>query len=144
MDTPIVRETSPKVTPDSRELRALALYEAHGHRIEQIGSELFRVPSQDGERSYDVLYGEREECPCPDHMYRGVTCVHILVLGIYHAKHRIRPELLAGDPFAYAATLAAALAAEECEECGVPVAGSEEGVSENGVVLCHGCAIPTY
>lgn len=77
--------------------------------------------------------------------------MHIYALGIAIAKGRFaHPELRAGDPFAYAgrnraATIAAALAAGECEECGVSVAGPDEGVvALNGDVLCHGCALPTY
>ena len=132
----------------TRELRALELYRTRGHEITQIAAGVFRVPSQDGERSYDVLYGEREECPCPDHQYRHVSCVHLLLVGIAHAKRRfttVRTISAAGDPFVHAATLAAALAAEECAECGVSVAGADEGVvALNGEVLCHGCTLPTY
>jgi hypothetical protein len=73
---------------DTRELRALELYRTRGQDIHQIGPDVYRVPSQDGSRAYDVLYGDLEECPCPDHQYRGANCVHILVVGIYHAKHR--------------------------------------------------------
>ncbi len=90
--------------PDTRELRALKLFEERGHQIVRLAPDVFRVPSQDGERSYDVLYGEREECPCPDHQYRHVACVHLYAVGISIAKGRfVHPEVLAGDPFAYAA-----------------------------------------
>ncbi len=78
----------PRTVPNSRELRALELYRTRGRDIQQIAPGVYRVPSQDGSRSYDVLYGDLEECPCPDHQHRGVNCVHILVVGIYHAKHR--------------------------------------------------------
>ena len=80
----------PRTVPNSntRELRALELYRTRGRDIHQIAPDVYRVPSQDGSRSYDVLYGDLEECPCPDHQYRGVNCVHILAVGIYHAKHR--------------------------------------------------------
>ncbi len=91
-------------TPNTREARALELYRTRGHEIVRLAPDVFRVPSQDGERSYDVLYGEREECPCPDHQYRHVACVHLYVVGISIAKGRfVHPEVLAGDPFAYAA-----------------------------------------
>ncbi len=89
-------------TPDTRESRALELYRTRGAEIEQIAPDIYLVPSQDGERVYRVQYGEHEYCSCPDHSYRAVNCVHILAVGIYHAKRRIRPELVAGDPFAYA------------------------------------------
>ncbi len=90
--------------PSTRELRALELYRTRGHEIVRLAPDVFRVPSQDGGRSYDVLYGEREECPCPDHQYRHVACVHLYAVGISIAKGRfVHPEVLAGDPFAYAA-----------------------------------------
>lgn len=58
------------------------------------------MPSQDGQRSYDVEYGERECCACPDYLYRGGTCIHLYALGIAVAKGAIaHPELAAGDPF---------------------------------------------
>ena len=66
---------------DTRELRALELYRTRGRDIQQIAPDVYRVPSQDGSRSYDVLYGELEECPCTDHQRRGVNCVHILAVG---------------------------------------------------------------
>jgi hypothetical protein len=72
----------------TRETRALELYRHHGRDIVRLASNVYRVPSQDGTRSYDVLYGEHEECPCPDHQYRGVACVHLLMVGISAAKRR--------------------------------------------------------
>jgi hypothetical protein len=81
----------PRTVPNTRELRALELYGKRSRDIQQIAPDVYRVPSQDGSRSYDVLYGELEECPCPDHQHRGVNCVHILAVGIYHAKRRQRP-----------------------------------------------------
>jgi len=91
----------PAPRPNTRELRALELYRERGRDIQRIAEDIYRVPSQDGTRSYDVHYGQREECPCPDHLYRGVNCVHILAVGVYHAKHRRRVSI-AGDPFAAA------------------------------------------
>ena len=95
-----IAQSAPEPTT-TRTARALRLYEERGREIERIGEDLYLVPSQDGERAYPVLYGESESCLCPDHQYRGVSCVHLLATGIYCAKHRIRPEVLAGDPFAY-------------------------------------------
>jgi hypothetical protein len=77
----------PRTVPNTRELRALELYGKRSRDIQQIAPDVYRVPSQDGSRSYDVVYGDLEECPCPDHQHRGVNCVHILAVGIYHAKH---------------------------------------------------------
>jgi hypothetical protein len=91
-------------TTDSREERALQLYRTHGGGIRHLSGAIYRVPSQDGERSYDVEYGKRERCSCPDYLYRGGTCVHLYVLAIATAKGSIQhPELVAGDPFAHAA-----------------------------------------
>ena len=86
----------------TRTARALRLYEERADEIVQIAPGIYCVPSQDGERSYRVHYGATESCECPDHTYRGVSCVHIYAVGIAAAKGTIRhPEVLAGDPFAY-------------------------------------------
>jgi hypothetical protein len=88
VDNNILRNAPEKSSANTRELRALELYRTHGRDIERLAAHLYRVPSQDGERSYDVLYGEREECQCNDHQYRGVACVHIIAVGIHKAKSR--------------------------------------------------------
>ena len=80
---------------ETREERALALFEAYGDQIEQFGPELYWCPSQDGEREYQVRYGGQEEsCTCPDFEYRGSitgrACVHLLAIGIKAAKSRAR------------------------------------------------------
>jgi hypothetical protein len=90
--------------PSTRELRALALWRARGTEIRHLSGPYYRVPSQDGQRFYDVEYGERERCACPDYLYRGGSCVHLYALGIATAKGCIvHPELAAGDPFVAAA-----------------------------------------
>ena len=87
MDTSILAGSAHE--PTTREERALHLFKERGREIVRLAGDVYRVPSQDGERSYDVLYGaEREECPCPDHLYRGVACVHLLTVGISVAKRR--------------------------------------------------------
>jgi hypothetical protein len=91
MATTSIRTTAPEessVKRSSRAERALELYRTHGHNITRLGTNVYRVPSSDGLRSYDVLYGEREECPCPDHQYRGVACVHLMAVGVSRAKRR--------------------------------------------------------
>jgi predicted nucleic acid-binding Zn finger protein len=98
----------PRTVPNSntRELRALELYRERGEEIRHLSGSYYRVPSQDGQRSYDVEYGERERCACPDYLYRGGerSCVHLYCLGIAIAKGSIvHPELAAGDPFIAAA-----------------------------------------
>src|SRR5215203_3561813 len=84
----------------TREERALALYRERGKEIRHLSGAIYRVPSQNGQRSYDVEYGERECCACPDYLNRGGKCVHLYALGIAVAKGAIaHPELAAGDPF---------------------------------------------
>ncbi len=89
-----IRETSPEVPAQSleqaRALRGLRLYEERGHEIEAIAPDVYRVPSQDGRRSYRVVYGELEACECPDHQCRGVACVHLYAVGVSRAKRRRR------------------------------------------------------
>ena len=54
-----------------------------------IDRDTFEVPSQDGTRVYEVVYGgEVETCTCPDFAYRNVVCIHLLALGICRAKRR--------------------------------------------------------
>ena len=72
---------------DTRELRALELYRTRGHEIRHVGQDLYLVPSCTGRGFYSVDYGD-ETCDCPDFEHRGENCKHILVVGIYHAKHR--------------------------------------------------------
>ncbi len=75
--------------PDTREIRALALYREHVRDIVVIGRDTYEVPSQDGTRVYDVVYGgEVETCTCADHAYRSVSCVHLLAVGVCRAKRR--------------------------------------------------------
>jgi hypothetical protein len=72
----------------TRETRALELYRTRRHDIERIAPEVYLVPSCTGEGAYRVHYGEHESCTCPDHQYRGVACVHLLMVGISVAKRR--------------------------------------------------------
>ncbi len=85
-----VKTTIPEAPrPDTRESRALALYRARRRDIVLVGRDTYEVPSQDGERVYEVRYGgDEESCTCPDHQYRGENCVHILAVAIYRAKRR--------------------------------------------------------
>ncbi len=101
MDT---RSLAHPAHPATREHRALELYRTRGHEIEQIGEDLYRVPSCTGTGFYTVRYGEVEACDCKDFEF-GHTCKHLLCVGIAHAKRRfttIRTIAVAGDPFAAA------------------------------------------
>jgi hypothetical protein len=78
--------TDPKRS--SRAERALELYRDHGRDIVRLSENVYRVPSQDGQRSYDVLYGDREECPCRDFEFHGEACKHLMAVGILRASWR--------------------------------------------------------
>jgi hypothetical protein len=76
-------------TPDTRESRALALYRERRQDIVLIGRDTYEVPSQDGARVYEVVYGgEVESCACPDFVYRNLACVHLLAVGACRARRR--------------------------------------------------------
>jgi len=108
----------PAHEPTTRVERALRLLEERGHEIRQISASVYRVPSCSGSEPYDVLYGEREECPCPDFQFGGGRpCKHLIAVGVMHAarrsgvKVRTLPAVVAGDPFAHAAKR------EGCSRC---------------------------
>jgi hypothetical protein len=85
----ILRNTPKESSANARAERALELYRDHGRKITRLAPNVYRVPSQDGTRSYDVLYGEREECPCPDFEFgHGRACKHIIAVGISVARRR--------------------------------------------------------
>ncbi len=86
MDTTSV-PTTPR--PNTRESRALTLYRERRQDIVLIGRDTFEVPSQDGTRVYEVVYGgEVETCTCPDFVYRNVSCIHLLAVGACRARRR--------------------------------------------------------
>ncbi len=100
MDDVRIAQPAHQTAPETRELRALALYRERGDEIRHMYGATYRVPSQDGERAYEVEYGRREYCSCPDHLYRNATCIHLYALAVAIAKGRfVHPELAAGDPF---------------------------------------------
>jgi hypothetical protein len=85
----VTRSVPKAPCPDSRESRALALYRERGAEIVVIGRDRYEVPSQDGTRVYEVVYGgEAETCTCADFVYRNVSCLHLLAVGVCRAKRR--------------------------------------------------------
>jgi hypothetical protein len=89
VDTQILRNTLEESSGNSRELRALALYEEYAEAIRIVGPDTFEVPSCSGRGHYTVRYGGLEEsCSCPDFCYRGEACKHLLCVGIAHAARR--------------------------------------------------------
>ncbi len=86
MDTTTIRE-APR--GDTREVRALRLYRERRQDIVVIDRDTYEVPSQDGTRVYEVVYGgEVETCACPDFVYRNLSCVHLLAVGACRARRR--------------------------------------------------------
>ncbi len=76
-------------TLDTRESRAIALYRDHGRQIVLVDRNTYECPSQDGTRTYEVVYGgDTESCTCPDNTYRSVACVHLLAVAVKRAKRR--------------------------------------------------------
>jgi hypothetical protein len=136
---PESRTDSPTTT---RAERALKLFEERGQDIRCISAGVYRVPSCSG--SYDVLYGKREECPCPDYLYGGGrACKHLLAVGIMHAARRsgvaVRtlPAVVAGDPFAHAGKR------RECTACFggyVILTMEEDGQEHEEAVSCRRCS----
>lgn len=62
---------------DHRMVRGKIIAETD-NQIERINSRTYRVVSQSGNGTYDVLSGKRGwKCSCPDHTHRGVKCKHI-------------------------------------------------------------------
>jgi len=90
MDTTSV-PTAPR--PDTRELRALALYRERGAEIVRTGPHTYLVPSCSGGEPYAVDYAE-ETCECPDFTIPrpgrepGEPCKHVYAVGIHRAKRR--------------------------------------------------------
>ncbi len=81
-------------TTDTRQSRALALYRERRQDIVVIGRDRYEVPSQDGTRVYEVVYGgEVETCTCPDFVYRNLSCVHLLAVGACRARRRGQSRL---------------------------------------------------
>ena len=73
--------------PDTRALRALALYRTRGAEIVRTGPWTYTVPSCTGTGFWAVNY-RSESCDCPDFLRRGVACKHVYAVGIHRAKRR--------------------------------------------------------
>ncbi len=90
MDTTSV---APTTRPDTRELRALRLFEERGAEIVRTGPWTYLVPSCSGGEPYAVNY-RRETCDCPDFTIprpgreAGEPCKHVYAVGIHRAKRR--------------------------------------------------------
>jgi predicted nucleic acid-binding Zn finger protein len=80
---------APPPRGDTRELRALRLFEERGHEIVRTAPFVYNVPSCSGEDFYVVRY-DKETCECEDYRRRGESCKHILAVGVKRAKRRAK------------------------------------------------------
>ena len=127
---------------DGCDARALDLYREHGEDLQNLGEDVFEVPSCTGRKVYRVRYGgEVEACECPDFQF-GHVCKHLLAVGIAHAARRsgVRevclPAAVAGDPFK------AAGSRKGCPACysGMVYIGVEEdGEETHQPIPCRRC-----
>lgn len=91
--TVIDQSLAPSARPHTRELRALALVQAHGHLIERTGPWTYLVPSMSGGEPHAVNY-KTEVCDCRDFTIPrrgrepGAPCLHVYAVGIHRAKRR--------------------------------------------------------
>lgn len=82
-----ITSVAPAPRPDTRELRALALYREHGAEIVRTGSHTYLVPSCAGHGAYAVDL-VAESCDCRDFEVRRENCKHILAAAVKRAKRR--------------------------------------------------------
>ncbi len=74
--------------PDTREKRALRLFEERGAEIVRTGPWTYLVPSCSGAGSYAVDL-EAESCDCPDaRRHPDLNCKHLLAVAVKRAKRR--------------------------------------------------------
>jgi hypothetical protein len=84
---------APPPRGDTREIRALRLYEERGAEIVRTGPWTYLVPSRSGGEPHAVDY-RRETCDCPDFTeprrgrQPGEPCKHVYAVGIHRAKRR--------------------------------------------------------
>lgn len=77
-----------------RQRRGKAIYES-SNQIKRLGSETYRVKSQNGNGDYEVLKTEAGwMCSCPDHTYRRVQCKHIWAVEFSLAlREEVKPRV---------------------------------------------------
>ena len=127
----------------TRTERALRLFEEFGNHITRVVDDLYMVPSADGARWYEVLYGGSEErCNCPAYQYGdGRACKHLLAVGIKHASRRsgvreVRAvRVAAGDGIAYRAKKS-----YHCYGGWVYLGVEEDGAEHLEPVPCRRCS----
>ncbi len=84
----VTRSVPKAPRPDTREIRALALYRERGAEIVRTGPHTYEVPSCSGRGSYAVDY-EAESCDCPDaRRHPELNCKHLLAVAVKMAKRR--------------------------------------------------------
>ncbi len=83
-----ITSVAPATRPDTRELRALALYRERGAEIVRTGPWTYLVPSCSGGEPYAVDY-KRESCDCADALrHPDLNCKHLLAVAVKRARRR--------------------------------------------------------
>jgi uncharacterized Zn finger protein len=62
--------------------------------VKRIDESTYKVKSQSGNGEYDVISTELGfRCSCPDHIYRGVKCKHIIAVEIsFSLRKKVEEE----------------------------------------------------
>jgi len=77
-----------------RQRRGKAIYEAN-NQIKRLGSQFYRVKSQNGNGDYEIIKTESGwMCCCPDHTFRHVKCKHIWAVEFSLAiREEVKPQI---------------------------------------------------
>ncbi len=76
----------------SRQLRGKAIAD-QGNQIKKVNDTLYRVKSQSGNKYYEVKdTKDGVTCTCPDFLYRGGKCKHIMATRYYLQVEKETPE----------------------------------------------------
>jgi transposase len=80
------------IATNSREVRCKAIAD-QGNQIKQVNDHSFKVKSQSGRGFYEVKTTESGmTCDCPDFVYRGGKCKHIMATRYYLEIEKDTPE----------------------------------------------------
>jgi uncharacterized Zn finger protein len=85
-------EEARKSDPTSREQRGKAIAD-QGDQIKKVGENSFKVRSQSSNRTYEVKNSiTGMTCTCPDFVYRGGKCKHIMATRYYLEVEKDTPK----------------------------------------------------
>jgi transposase len=81
-----------QTTPNSREVRGKAIAD-QGDQIKKVNDHSFKVKSQSGSKVYEVKATPNGmTCTCPDFVYRGGKCKHIMATRYYLEIEKDTPQ----------------------------------------------------